>query len=105
MSGKMKFKVLRPVGLSGRKERGEIVELSLEDAKNVGGEYLKAVNVDGFGRVTDNDEVTLDKVEPEKKKQADTSNVVSAYKEEEKTEPAPETTSPGSEDEAGEGKE
>lgn len=54
---------MRPIGLSGRKERGEIVELSLEDAQNIGGEYLKPVSVDSWGRVSDNSDVVLSNVE------------------------------------------
>ena len=56
MSNKMKFKVLRPVGLSGRQERGAEVELTLEDAQNIGGEYLECLDAS----------VTLPKVEPAK---------------------------------------
>lgn len=52
----LQFKVLRPVGLSGRRERGEVVELSLEDAQNIGGEYLECLDKN----------VVLPKVEPVK---------------------------------------
>lgn len=54
---------MRPIGLSGRKERGEIVELFFEDAQNIGAEYLKPVSVDSWGRVSDNSDIVLSNVE------------------------------------------
>lgn len=39
----MKYKVLNPISWGGRRERGEIVEMSPEQAENIGSEYLTQV--------------------------------------------------------------
>ncbi|MFA5128565.1 MAG: hypothetical protein WC445_01210 [Patescibacteria group bacterium] len=39
----MKYKVLKPIAWSGRREKGEIVEMPEEEAKNIGAEFLAPV--------------------------------------------------------------
>lgn len=36
----MKYKVLKPIAWSGRREKGEVLEMSPEEAENIGAEFL-----------------------------------------------------------------
>ncbi|MBI5071666.1 hypothetical protein HZB93_02100 [Candidatus Falkowbacteria bacterium] len=36
----MKYKVLKPIAWSGRREKGEVLEMSPDEAENIGAEFL-----------------------------------------------------------------
>lgn len=40
---KKKYEVLKPIGFGGRREKGEILDLSKAEADNFGAEYVKEV--------------------------------------------------------------
>lgn len=39
------YKVIRPIGLGGRREVGECIYLTDEEAKNIGSQYVEALNI------------------------------------------------------------
>lgn len=45
----MKYKVLKPVAWSGRREKGEVIEMLPEEAENIGLEYLTPVEDESIG--------------------------------------------------------